>query len=430
MSSLLERIEARRNKEKSLGIGSHDIDLYELLTDCKAALSQQGATDNSLLIEEFEEENKATISFRVLYFCKSGTGYRTQDDSAFAFQEAIKANAAWASWKKAHARYVPKAVLSQQGAVVSIANDDRKLSDIGNEIHNIGCGLQASHEEYANELGLLASELWFWGKTNPQPQKVESEPEIEEGSETKGMNLGERIAHVGGRENAAGYIEFGSVMAVEALIIHVLRDIDRPSRPTAQEDKLIEERDYWEEKATDLADAVGKHFGVDIGEHTSANCPIEEAHKILDGEYKTNEATISRLLERVRDGIELVRVEMELYEAATDEEPPAFHLATIGLLRSCEAFLSQPDKVPQSVEEFIEQYQRKDVQGLYGIPCITVPEFSAFMAGKALVPVEVIATLRNNVRDKDAGVRRVGIHDNDKVRKALSQLFDEAAKGE
>ena len=44
-------------------------------------------------------------------------------------------------------------------------------------------------------------------------------------SPTKGMNLGERIKHVGGRENEAGYIEFGSVMAVDALINHVLRDV-------------------------------------------------------------------------------------------------------------------------------------------------------------------------------------------------------------
>ena len=44
-------------------------------------------------------------------------------------------------------------------------------------------------------------------------------------SETLGMNLGERIKHVGGRENAQGYIEFGSVMAVEALVCHVLRDV-------------------------------------------------------------------------------------------------------------------------------------------------------------------------------------------------------------
>ena len=48
----------------------------------------------------------------------------------------------------------------------------------------------------------------------------------DERSATHGMTLGERIAHVGGRTNAQGYIEFGSPMAVNALIQHVLRDID------------------------------------------------------------------------------------------------------------------------------------------------------------------------------------------------------------
>ncbi|MDR8087834.1 hypothetical protein KPB05_10210 [Burkholderia gladioli] len=52
--------------------------------------------------------------------------------------------------------------------------------------------------------------------------------EAREPSPTAGMNLGERIKHVGGRENAAGYIEFGSEMAVDALIQHVLRDLPRP----------------------------------------------------------------------------------------------------------------------------------------------------------------------------------------------------------
>ena len=149
----------------------------------------------------------------------------------------------------------------------------------------------------------------------------------------------------------------------ETLLDYIENSIDRfKSQPTAQEDKLIEERDHWEEKATDLADAVGKHFGADVGEHTSANCPIEEAHKVLDGEYKTNEPTISKLLERVRDGIELVRVEMELYEAATDEEPPSFHLATIGLLRSCEAFLSQP--TAQKVESEPEIEEGSETKGM------------------------------------------------------------------
>nr|WP_321266732.1 hypothetical protein [Alcaligenes faecalis] len=48
------------------------------------------------------------------------------------------------------------------------------------------------------------------------------------GSPTAGMGLGARIAHVGGRINAQGYVEFGSEMAVGALIEHVLRDRPAP----------------------------------------------------------------------------------------------------------------------------------------------------------------------------------------------------------
>lgn len=64
---------------------------------------------------------------------------------------------------------------------------------------------------------------------------------------THGMNLGQRIAHVGGRENAQGYVEFGSPMAVHALIQHVLRDFHRQGRvnlaPDQQDaDKVDAER--------------------------------------------------------------------------------------------------------------------------------------------------------------------------------------------
>lgn len=45
-----------------------------------------------------------------------------------------------------------------------------------------------------------------------------------EPSPTTGMNVAQRILHVGGRNNAAGYVEFGSIQAVEALIQHALRD--------------------------------------------------------------------------------------------------------------------------------------------------------------------------------------------------------------
>lgn len=44
-------------------------------------------------------------------------------------------------------------------------------------------------------------------------------------SPTHGMTLGQRIEHVGGRTNAQGYVEFGSPMAVHALILQVIRDM-------------------------------------------------------------------------------------------------------------------------------------------------------------------------------------------------------------
>ncbi|WP_208453756.1 hypothetical protein [Burkholderia gladioli] len=62
-----------------------------------------------------------------------------------------------------------------------------------------------------------------------------------EPSPTAGMNLGERIKHVGGRENAAGYIEFGSVAAVDALIKQVIRDLPRPSPSDAIDTALLRE---------------------------------------------------------------------------------------------------------------------------------------------------------------------------------------------
>lgn len=58
----------------------------------------------------------------------------------------------------------------------------------------------------------------------------------QEASPTAGMTIAQRILHVGGRNNAAGYVEFGSIQAVEALVRQVLRDL-KPS-PASQGDAL------------------------------------------------------------------------------------------------------------------------------------------------------------------------------------------------
>lgn len=54
-------------------------------------------------------------------------------------------------------------------------------------------------------------------------------------SPTAGMSIAQRILHVGGRNNAAGYVEFGSTQAVEALIRHVLRDAKASTEPASRD---------------------------------------------------------------------------------------------------------------------------------------------------------------------------------------------------
>jgi hypothetical protein len=74
-------------------------------------------------------------------------------------------------------------------------------------------------------------------------------------SATTGMNLGERIKHVGGRENAQGYIEFGSVMAVKALIDHVLRDLHTTPQPVVPEAEALAR--MFHETYESLAEVAG-----------------------------------------------------------------------------------------------------------------------------------------------------------------------------
>ena len=54
-------------------------------------------------------------------------------------------------------------------------------------------------------------------------------------SPTSGMNVGQRIAHVGGRTREDHCVEFGSVLAVTLLMDYVARDLagDQPVHSTA-----------------------------------------------------------------------------------------------------------------------------------------------------------------------------------------------------
>ena len=73
----------------------------------------------------------------------------------------------------------------------------------------------------------------LWGYVQAEPPKVEQET-----SPTAGMNIAQRILHVGGRNNAAGYVEFGSIQAVEALVRQVLRDLPQKQREPLTREKI------------------------------------------------------------------------------------------------------------------------------------------------------------------------------------------------
>ncbi|HCF3316814.1 TPA: hypothetical protein NIC04_001298 [Pseudomonas aeruginosa] len=47
-------------------------------------------------------------------------------------------------------------------AVGQAARDERKLSDLGNELHNLSCSIIHENEEWAAQIGGIARELWNW----------------------------------------------------------------------------------------------------------------------------------------------------------------------------------------------------------------------------------------------------------------------------
>lgn len=52
--------------------------------------------------------------------------------------------------------------------------------------------------------------------------------------------------------------------------------------------QTIDERDRMHEVADTLAHGISNHFRVEIGEHSSMNCPWAEAGKILNGDFITD----------------------------------------------------------------------------------------------------------------------------------------------
>lgn len=162
--------------------------------------------------------------------------------------------------------------------------------------------------EAHDEMLAVAGELRAMIAAAPQP------PAVHQGaSPTAGMTLWQRIEHVGGRINAASYVEFGSVMAVDALISHVLRDLPPAPGEAAQpadvamdlknavadaaelrrQLTLMEEHARgevwrWQGDGTDSLEAMGNRMGVLIF--------ASDLRALLDA-AKAQPADVARLVE-------------------------------------------------------------------------------------------------------------------------------------
>lgn len=70
-----------------------------------------------------------------------------------------------------------------------------------------------------------------------------------------------------------------AINAAYLMLEQAQKRIDSLDKDVCEE---IENRDHWEERATKLAYAVGVYFEESVGEHSSANCPINNAHELLN----------------------------------------------------------------------------------------------------------------------------------------------------
>lgn len=101
-------------------------------------------------------------------------------------------------------------------------------------------------------------------------------------SPTAGMSIEQRILHVGGRNNAAGYVEFGSTQAVRALVLQVVRDqvVRDPTVAPAKPVATLHDDGYWTAKKTEagrLLDASLRNAGTRVDVYTAPVAPASKA---------------------------------------------------------------------------------------------------------------------------------------------------------
>lgn len=74
-----------------------------------------------------------------------------------------------------------------------------------------------------------------------------------------------------------------------------------PNVAQVGEEQIITQRDAFRDVADNLANAIAAHFGADIGEHSSANCPWTEALRVIEEAGQVGELSADVILGYARE---------------------------------------------------------------------------------------------------------------------------------
>ncbi len=81
--------------------------------------------------------------------------------------------------------------LAAHPAVEKAGGDERKLSDLGNELHNLSCSIVHENEEWAEQIGGIARELWNW----PQARAALAQPSPAQAEQAERPEVVARVVH-------------------------------------------------------------------------------------------------------------------------------------------------------------------------------------------------------------------------------------------
>ncbi|WP_426779787.1 hypothetical protein [Pseudomonas aeruginosa] len=88
-------------------------------------------------------------------------------------------NEDWRELDESYRSALSGALQTARPAVEQACWDERKLSDLGNELHNLSCSIVHENEKLAEQIGGIARELWNWPQARAALAQPSPAPELE-----------------------------------------------------------------------------------------------------------------------------------------------------------------------------------------------------------------------------------------------------------